>query len=183
MDVELALLPVMKEDQKLRDTVILGSHGAWICCTDGRYKYILAPTGENKPLNDYTLMPTHMRARFSPAELQDLELQEPFSFTKGCRTLKIADNPAGRMGSIPPSLRKMMAAAGGRRKAVMHMAKKYPTALYDLETDPGEENPIVNPELEAYFRKEITRHLIENDAPIEQYTRMGLEAEYAELTK
>jgi hypothetical protein len=46
-----------------------------------------------------------------------------------------------------------------------------------LEKDPKESEPISNPEVEEYFRKEMVRIMKENDAPKEQYVRMGLEAE------
>ena len=49
--------------------------------------------------------------------------------------------------------------------------------LFDLETDPGQTNPLSDPERESYFRKEIVRLMKENDAPPEQYERMGLQAE------
>lgn len=34
-------------------------------------------------------MPTHMRQMFQPEELQNIELAGPFSFTKGCKVMKI----------------------------------------------------------------------------------------------
>ena len=49
--------------------------------------------------------------------------------------------------------------------------------FFDLEKDPKESEPISNPEVEEYFRKEMVRIMKENDAPKEQYVRMGLEAE------
>ena len=41
------------------------------------------------PVYEYTLMPTHMRQMFQPGELQNIELAGPFSFTKGCKVMKI----------------------------------------------------------------------------------------------
>ena len=41
--------------------------------------------------------------------------------------------------------------------------------------------PISDPALEAYFRKEIARLMKENDAPAEQYERMGLLEEAKEI--
>jgi len=103
-------------------------------------------------------MPTHMREMFPPKELQELELSEPFSFTKGCRLLKIKNvekrEYTNGLGEHP-----------------------YKTLLFDLEKDPKESEPISNPEVEEYFRKEMVRIMKENDAPKEQYVRMGLERE------
>jgi hypothetical protein len=76
----------------------------------------------NAPLFEHTLMPTHMRARFSPAELADIELAEPFAFTKGVRTIRMP----------------------GRTFVNPHV---HGTLLFDLEADPEQEHPIVDTEL------------------------------------
>ena len=48
------------------------------------------------------------------------------------------------------------------------------TLLFDLKQDPWQERPFREEKLEARFRREIARHLQENDAPEEQLVRMGL---------
>lgn len=84
------LKDTIAEGKPVRETCLYGTCGAQISCTDGHYAYVLAPAIKtNEPLYNYTLMPTHMREMFPPKELQELELSEPFSFTKGCRLLKI----------------------------------------------------------------------------------------------
>jgi len=133
-----------------REAVLFGVHGGYVNCTDGRYVYMRAPVNpENKPLYEYTLMPTHMRSPFSVEELQTIELAGPLSFTKGCQTMKIP----GR---------------GWRR--VHHME----TMLFDLETDPNQENPIQDPTVEAMMIEHMVRLMKENDAPPEQFERLGL---------
>ncbi|MEM7127283.1 MAG: sulfatase [Chloroflexota bacterium] len=133
------------------DSVIYGIHGGHVNVTDGRYVYMRAPVKpDNTPVYDYTLMPTHMRHRFEPSELQDIQLQEPFNFTKGCRTMKVA----------------------GRSHVPAH---SYGTLLFDLETDPGMENPIEDKEVEERMIKYMVEWMKRNDAPEEQYTRLGLE--------
>ncbi|MDL2233656.1 sulfatase [Ruminococcaceae bacterium OttesenSCG-928-L11] len=164
-----SLLKTAMKGETVRETCIYGVHGAQITCTDGRYKYIMAPTEANEPLFNYTLMPTHMRARFPVEELQDIQLQEPFEFTKGCRTMKTADY--NWMGASMPANMKI-----DMKKLVSHAKAVMKTYLFDLEADPGETNSIQDAKLEEYFRGEIVRHMKENDAPVEQYTRMGLEA-------
>ncbi|MBK8900092.1 MAG: sulfatase [Anaerolineaceae bacterium] len=134
-----------------REAILYGSHGGHINVTDGRYTYLRAPKTEvNKPLYDYTHMPTHMRARFSVAEMQNMEIAEPFSFTKGCRTMKI---PAGA-GMLNPHL--------------------YGTLLFDLQTDPGQEKPIVDEAVERRMIKQMVALMRANDAPPEQYERLNL---------
>ena len=84
-------------------------------------------------------------------ELQDIQLAEPFSFTKGCRTMKIA---AGR----------------GCSRSI----HRFGTLLFDLKHDPAQEHPIDDPELEARMIKLMVQLMKDNDAPPEQFERLGL---------
>lgn len=139
-------------DTPVRQAALFGMHGGHLNITDGRYVYMRAPVHpDNKPLYEYTLMPTHMRNRFSVAELQNIELAEPFTFTKGCRTLKVE----------------------GRSWAAAH---QFGTLLFDLETDPEQQQPITDPVVEARMIQLMVKLMQQNDAPLEQYTRLGLEA-------
>ncbi|MBV7339012.1 sulfatase [Chloroflexi bacterium TSY] len=133
-----------------REAVLYGVHGGHVNVTDGRYVYMRAPVApDNTPLHEYTLMPTHMRNRFDPQELQDIQLAEPFSFTKGCRVMKVA----------------------GRSWINYH---QYGTLLFDLQADPCQENPIQDQAIEARMIDHLVRLMKENDAPSEQFERMGL---------
>lgn len=174
----LSLLPTIRDGEKAHDNIILGSFGTFITVTDGKYKYVLAPNEENWPLYQYVLMPTHMRAMYHPDEFEGMELSEPFSFTKGVKLMKLPDRT--NMGSSTP-----VAGRAGFSKQVVVPHQKTPaewqTRLYDLEADPHETTPIENEEVVARLRMAMVKIMIENDAPIEQYTRMGLEKEY-ELT-
>lgn len=154
--------PETMQGQSLRDTIatdnpvhnaiLFGQHGAHVNVTDGRYIYMRAPSSEdNMPLFDYTMMPTHMRGRFSVDELQDIELEEPFDFTQGCRLMKIAT----------------------RKSDYGH---EYGTLLYDLENDPHQENPLDDSAIEANMIELLTNLMRENDAPVEQYERLGLDS-------
>ena len=137
-------------DAPVRETCIYGVHGGPVACTDGTYTYILPPD-KREQLYEYTLMPTHMRAMFSPEELRDMSLSQPFPFTKGCPLMKIPADPFYNR----PALEEQ-------------------TLLFDLKQDPWQERPFREEKLEARFRREIARHLQENDAPEEQLVRMGL---------
>ncbi|MFH5186284.1 sulfatase [Paenibacillus sp. TAB 01] len=137
-------------DGPTREAVLFGIHGAHVNCTDGRYVYMRAPVRpDNSPLYNYTLMPTHMASMFSPAELQQLELAEPFSFTKGVRTLKI------QAGSYIP-------------------AHRFGTLLFDILHDPEQKQPIQDKEAEARMIGLMAELMKQNDAPEEQYERLGL---------
>lgn len=151
-----SLHQTIAENRPVRTTCIYGTCGSQISCTDGKHTYVLAPASKtNDPLYNYTLMPAHMRQMFPVEELQHIELSEPFSFTKGCRLLKVKNleksEYLNEKGEHP-----------------------YETMLFDLMADPEQEHPVTDSNLEARFRREIVRHMMQNDAPEEQYIRMGL---------
>lgn len=138
------------DDAPVRDAALFGIHGGHVNITDGRYVYMRAPaSSENSPLFEYTLMPTHMRHRFTVQELQEIELAEPFEFTKGCRTMKIKARPW--IDAFP-----------------------FGTMLFDIEVDPGQESPLDDPETEQRMIREMIDLMKANDSPPEQFERMGL---------
>ena len=137
--------------RRAREAALYGAHGGHVNVTDGRYVYMRAAADEdNLPLNNYTLMATHMRHRFQVEELQDIELAAPFPFTKGCRTMKI---PASRAPLWIPF---------------------FETLLFDLEADPGQLNPIEDEAVEAEMIDRLVDLMRANDAPSEQFERLGL---------
>jgi arylsulfatase A-like enzyme len=144
------LRDAVAEDRPVREAALFGLHGAHVNCTDGRYVYMRAPASpDNAPLYEYTLMPMHIRSRFSVEELANIELAEPFSFTKGCRMMRI---PA-RAWINPHS---------------------FGTLLYDVEKNPGQEHPIQDVAIEQRMIGHLLRLMEEHDSPLEQYERMGL---------
>ena len=146
----IVLKDTLTGDAPTREAVLFGVHGGHMNVTDGRYVYMRScQQPDNTPLYEYTLMPTHMRARFAPDELQDIQLAEPFSFTKGCRTMKVP----GRMWVDPA---------------------RFGTLLFDLEQDPGQAKPLQDPEVEVKMIRHMARLMKENDAPPEQFTRLGI---------
>ncbi|MDQ8194683.1 sulfatase [Coraliomargarita sp. SDUM461004] len=145
------------EDQQVRDYGIFGIFGGHVNITDGHYVYMCGPAeAENQPLNEYTLMPTHMNRRFSPEELRQVkELAPPFSFTKECPTLMIPTS-YGLPGNEDTPLR-------------------LPTQLFDLKSDPQQIMPLQNAALEKQFRQALSAELQRCNAPVEQYQRLNLE--------
>jgi arylsulfatase A-like enzyme len=144
------LQETIASDASVREAALFGQHGLHVNCTDGRYVYMRAPANpENEPLYDYTLMPTHMRGLFRVDELQNVQLAEPFSFTKGCRTMKVETRPG-----VNPH--------------------QFGTMLFDLQTDPKQEHPLDDPAAEEMMVKHLIRLMKENDAPPEQFERLGL---------
>lgn len=146
----VCLRETVAADAPTRSAALFGTFGGQAAVTDGRYVYMRsAASAENGPLFEYTLMPTHMRNRFEPGELRNIELAEPFSFSKGCRLLKIPSTVGAHL-------------------------TRFPSALYDLQTDPQQLHPLDDPQTEARLVAEMTRLMVENDCPAEQFTRLGL---------
>lgn len=132
---------------------LFGIHGGHVNVTDGRYVYLRAcATPENAPLEEYTLMPTHMRGRFAPAEFAGAELAEPFPFMKGIRPLRLHGT-----AMVSPFL--------------------HGTLLFDLQEDPQQQHPLDDPALELRMLRLLARLLHENDAPESQYARLGIPSE------
>ncbi|GAA3630315.1 sulfatase [Microlunatus ginsengisoli] len=146
------LAAVARADRPLRDGALFGIHGGHVNVTDGRYVYMRAPERpDNAPLEEYTLMPTHMRGRFEVAEFADAELAPAFGFTKGVRPLRMT----GRAAINPYA---------------------YGTLLFDLETDPGQRHPIVDDAIELRMIELLVTLMRANEAPESQFVRLGLPA-------
>ncbi len=149
----LPLRDAVAENAPLREAALYGVHGGHVNLTDGRYVYMRAPVhADNRPLYQYTVMPTHMSHRFSVEELRGAELAGPFSFTKGCPVLR-----------TPVS--------GTWTWADPH---QFGTLLFDLHADPKQEHPLDDPALEARLAAQMADLMRWNDAPPEQFERLGL---------
>jgi arylsulfatase A-like enzyme len=149
-----SLSPVIKNDSPVRETAIFGIFGAQVNITDGRYVYMRGPANEeNTPLNEYTLMPAHMRQAFGVDELQENKMAEPFPFMKGVSPVRIPGKTAQSTHQHPD-----------RGK----------TLLYDLESDPGQHSPIENAEVEKRLIDALKKEMETASAPPEQFVRLGL---------
>ncbi|RII14813.1 Choline-sulfatase [Streptomyces sp. YIM 130001] len=136
----------------IRDTALFGMFGGHVNITDGRWVYMRSShDGTNEPLYEHTLMPTHGRGRFAPHELIDADLAGPFSFTKGVRTLRA---PARTGPGFDPA--------------------RFGALLYDLREDPAQERPVRDDEVELRMIRLLVGQLRDNDAPPDQYERLGL---------
>lgn len=145
-----SLLPVIDNNEKIRDYALFGYHEMHCNITDGKWVYMKSPL-EKKEHYEYTLMPTHMSKRFDVDELQNIQLQEPFLFTKGCRTMKI---PA---------------------RAGINNPINFGTKLFCLENDPEQAYPIKDFLKEAQMANEMIKLMKENDAPNEYYEYLGFD--------
>ena len=144
------LRETVASDAPVRDAALFGIHGGHVNVTDGRYVYMRAPArDDNQPLYNYTLMATHMRGPFRPEELTGLEIAGPFSFTKDCQLVKCPGNP-------------------------WFNVREFGTLLFDLENDPGEQHPLDDPAVEQQMIDHLVQLMKWNDAPPEQFERLGL---------
>lgn len=144
-----SLTPVIRGDEKVREAGLFGVFGGHINIVDERYVYMRAPMDENNgPLFEYTLIANHMNCQFSPDELQKTELAE-FTFTRGARVMKI------------PARSYFNAYWDGNR-------------LYDLQTDPEQRSPITDRAVELRLIKMMRDMMLLNEAPSEQYERVGI---------
>jgi hypothetical protein len=147
---------VIESDTPVRKAAIFGIHGGQMNVTDGRYVYMRSPESqENTPLYEYWLMPTHHgfgRAFIELDEIREAEYGYVFSFTKRCRLLRTPCNT----------------------EWVVKQQIQWKTMLFDLESDPAQENPIKDEAAENRMIGYMMDIMKENDAPPEQYIRLGL---------
>jgi arylsulfatase A-like enzyme len=145
-----SLTPVINRDDPIREHALFGTFGGHVNITDGRYVYMRAnATADNRPLVEHTLMPTHMNKRFTPEELADVELHPPLAFTRGAPVLTMPGTAFGDPASLG-------------------------TVLFDLETDPHQEHPLLDDSQELRMATMLREAMLQADAPASQFERMGL---------
>jgi len=147
------LAGVIRDDSPVRDAAIFGYHGNRVNITDGQYVYLRASrTADNQPLHTHTLMPTSMRG--FKGRLTDIELVDPFSFTKGMRLLRI------------PARGNLSQPVGG---AVGDL-------LYDVHADARQQTQVDDLKVVERLSTRMAELMRECDAPPEQFVRMGLQS-------
>jgi hypothetical protein len=131
---------------------LFGAFGSHVNVTDGRFVYMRAPeSASNAPLFEFTLMPTHMRGPFAPADMSQAELSGPLPFSKGMPLLKVPGHPFGH-----------------------DHAYDVGTLLFDLEADPAQQHPLADVALELRMIDLMVGLMRRNDAPASQFERLGL---------
>ena len=150
-------------DSSVRDYALFGVYGGHVCVTDGDTVYMRGVGNSgNEPLYQYTYMPMHLYNMFSVPEMRTTELADSFSFTKGCRLMKIKSGPwvtkdtHARIGYVN----------------VDHIRENL---LFDLLQDPEQKHPVQDEILENRMIQALLRLMRESDAPLEQYQRLELE--------
>ena len=142
---------VIEDDTPVREYALFGYHGGTLDITDGRYKLLVHVKEDAPQLYDYTLMPTHMRNRFSVKEMQSAQFVEGFSFTKGMHVLRIP-TPVKTVGGL----------------------NRGDELLFDLQEDPREEHPLNDETIKRRLKDAMIALLKENDAPREIFEAYDL---------
>jgi arylsulfatase A-like enzyme len=157
----ISLLRHLDGDDTTRKAALFGYFGGAVNITDGSHTYHRYPANlMQQEIYQYTLMATHLRWRFLPEELVDMQAAGPFPFTKGARVMKVPviDRAPFHMSYGPGCMIE-----GENR-------------LYDLIADPGQERPLADPALEHRMVVTMTGLMRDNHAPPEAFARLGLGA-------
>ncbi|WP_268243641.1 sulfatase-like hydrolase/transferase [Arthrobacter sp. AQ5-05] len=145
-----SLQDTVARDTPVREAGLFGIHGGHVSVTDGRHVYMRACARPgNSPLVDYTLMPTNMRGRFPAEILSRAELVQPLPFTKSMPVLR-----APAYSYTDPH--------------------SFGTLLFDLQSDPEQQTPLQDDELELRMASLLVERMRHNAAPPEQFERLGL---------
>lgn len=145
--------------EETRDAVLFGYFGGAVNITDGQTSYHRFPEDlAVQEIYQYTVMPTHITAPFTPEELSAATLAPPFDWTKNVPLLK-----------VPVIERSPMYNNYGPGSLL-----EKDTRLYDLVADPGQEHPLRDDAREEGMADAMVRLMRATDAPTEAYRRLGL---------
>ena len=159
-----SLARTIADDTPVRDAALFGFHGSFVNVTDGQYVLMKASESlSNRPLYEYTLMPTHQQTMFDPEELTNIEIVDPLPFTRGAQMMKIP-------------------AANRIKNATFCNSFQFGDLLWDLAKDPDQSNPIEDTAIHSYLSKVLVDLMAQSDAPDEQYVRLGLTKEGSALS-
>lgn len=154
-----SLYHILKDNAKIRDYALFGQHGLHVNITDGRYVYMKAPRMDLKYDDyNYMLIPNSYPDLVSSEMLSSATLHPPFSFTKGVPLMRIRGGSMVQIPGCPPD-------------------ELFDNDLFfDLEEDPSQNTTAINPTEERRLRDAMIKMMHENDAPRDQYERVGLTA-------
>ncbi|MEY4018639.1 MAG: hypothetical protein RLZZ189_2437 [Pseudomonadota bacterium] len=155
-----SLLPALGDASlENREACIYGVFGSAVNVTDGHYTYFIYPPDiHGGDLNQYTLMPLHMKEFFSIEELQEAKLMESMPFSRSAPVLQIPATPKSPFYSHqgPATL------------------KDTESALFDLHTDPLQNHPLHDVALKERMRRLAITQMKVQHAPAEYFRRLDL---------
>ena len=142
-----SLLPLVDQDGQHHSEVLYGYFGKDVNLTDGRYTYCRQPL-EGSAVHHFTSCPVGARKN-----KDDYAKAETGCFLK----------------HVPMPVYKIT------QTSVRHMHAPDHHLIYDLSTDPSQQQPIHDVELEHQLERKLTKALEQLDAPDCQYHRLGLD--------
>lgn len=161
-----ALRDTVASDQPVREYALFGMHGFHVNVTDGRYVYMRTPVREHlDDLYDYMQTPTSYPNSVTLDKLRQGQMCWDFHFTKGTPLLRL---PGHCMGMIPNDPEALYAPDGLYGEGNL---------LFDLEQDPKQLQPLHDEAVESRMIEAMKQLMEENEAPAEQYVRLGLSPE------
>lgn len=150
------LLPVITSNAPTRETIIYGWFGKAVNLTDGRYTYFRAPIREdNQPCYLYGAIPTTF-LKYWKIDPGNYEMGPFLPYTK-YPVYKVPFYIEGHYPECPEGIDYIR-----------------DNMLFDLESDPMQNNPIQDEKLEEEMIKKLITGLMHYQAPWEQFLRLGL---------
>ena len=140
---------VLENREEEKKHVLFGMHGSFTCWTDGRCVYMKANTDEEQELYEYTMMPTNIRGYFAEDQLRRAVITDGGRYSNGLPVMKMPSKP-------------------------MSLAHRFGDQLFDLKTDPEEENNLAGSADTSVFCEKLKEALKEAGAPEEEFVRLGL---------
>ena len=156
-----SLLPALASPGVInREACIYGVFGSAVNVTDGEHTcFIYPPDVHGGDLNQYTLMPMHMKEMFSIEELQAATLMESMPFSRSTPVLQVPATPKSPFYNH-------------QGPGVLHDTK---SALFNIAADPQQLQPLSDAVLEARMRGKAIAQMKLQHAPQEYYRRLGLD--------
>ncbi|MCR5753203.1 MAG: sulfatase [Acetatifactor sp.] len=153
-------MPLFEGAKSIREYAIYGWFGKPVNITDGRYTYFRAPASrDNTPLYQYYQMPVTFQGYLG----KNLADEEKKYLTAG-KYLSWTDELVYRLDQGTLTL--------GKPKDMAEEA--YETRLFDLITDPQQNHPLQDSEVEDRMKQALIQTMKEHDTPLEQLERLGL---------
>ena len=145
------LSPVIIDDTPIHEDILYGIHGGQINVDDGRYCYMRSPVDKDLPVYNMTLMPTLMRGFMRCEEINQAQWVNGGRYANGNMVLQI---PC---------------------KTTQGGLLSHSNALYDKQSDPHQNHPINDENLENRMAEKMRKAMQRAGAPDWQFERMGLE--------
>lgn len=140
-----------------REYALFGYHGMQMNIFDGKYTYLKAPVYENKPLYEYTSMPSGIRGYLGEGVEEQIE------------TGFFIERSKYPVFKIPVDVPKQI------QSESVHLDLIRDSYIFDIKKDYAQKNNLIdNKLLLSRMNKLLIKAMVENDSPEEQFERMGL---------